>query len=46
MKKILIGLGVLLVLLVVAVLVGPSFYDWNQHKGRSPRRRARRRAAT
>ncbi|HVR68063.1 MAG TPA: AsmA family protein [Verrucomicrobiae bacterium] len=32
MKKILIGLGVLLVLLVVAVLVGPSFYDWNQHK--------------
>ena len=26
MKKFLIGLGVLLVLLVVAVLVGPSFY--------------------
>ncbi len=32
MKKFLIGLGVLLVLLVIAVLVGPSFYDWNQHK--------------
>ncbi len=33
MKKILIGIGVLLVLLVAAVLVGPSFYDWNRHKG-------------
>jgi uncharacterized protein involved in outer membrane biogenesis len=32
MKKFLIGLGVLVVLLIVAVLVGPSFYDWNQHK--------------
>jgi uncharacterized protein involved in outer membrane biogenesis len=32
MKKFFIGLGVLLVLLVIAVLVGPSFYDWNQHK--------------
>jgi uncharacterized protein involved in outer membrane biogenesis len=32
MKKVLIGLGVLLVLLVVAVVVGPSFYDFNQHK--------------
>ncbi|HUL07072.1 MAG TPA: AsmA family protein [Candidatus Acidoferrum sp.] len=33
MKKILIGIGVLLVLLVVAVLVGPSFFDWNRYKG-------------
>ena len=33
MKKILIGLGVLLVLLVVAVLVGPSFFNWNSYKG-------------
>ena len=33
MKKILIGIGVLLVLLVVAVLVGPSFFDWNKYKG-------------
>ncbi|HZF35900.1 MAG TPA: AsmA family protein, partial [Candidatus Angelobacter sp.] len=33
MKKILIGIGALLVLLVAAVLVGPSFYDWNRHKG-------------
>jgi len=33
MKKVLIGIGVLLVLLVAAVLVGPSFYDWNRHKG-------------
>jgi uncharacterized protein involved in outer membrane biogenesis len=33
MKKILIGIGVLLVLLIVAVLVGPSFFDWNRYKG-------------
>jgi uncharacterized protein involved in outer membrane biogenesis len=33
MKKVLIGIGVLLVLLVVAVLVGPSFFDWNSYKG-------------
>ena len=33
MKKVLIGIGVLLVLLVAAALVGPSFYDWNRHKG-------------
>src|SRR5215510_6255576 len=32
MKKILIGIGVLLVLIVAALLIGPSFYDWNQHK--------------
>ena len=32
MKKILIGFGVLLVLIVAALLIGPSFYDWNQHK--------------
>ncbi|MGH6960945.1 MAG: AsmA family protein, partial [Dongiaceae bacterium] len=33
MKKILIGIGVLLALLVAAVLVGPSFFDWNSYKG-------------
>src|SRR5262245_5544418 len=33
MKKVLIGIGVLLVLLVVAVLVGPGFVDWNSYKG-------------
>jgi len=33
MKKILIGIGALLVLLVAAVLVGPNFYDWNRYKG-------------
>ena len=32
MKKVLIGFGVLLVLIIVALLIGPSFYDWNQHK--------------
>jgi uncharacterized protein involved in outer membrane biogenesis len=32
MKKVLIGIGVLLVLLIVAVLVGPSFVDWNGYK--------------
>jgi len=33
MKKILIGIGAVLVLLVAAVLVGPSFFDWNRYKG-------------
>lgn len=33
MKKLLIGFVVLLVLAVVAVLVGPSFVDWNSYKG-------------
>jgi uncharacterized protein involved in outer membrane biogenesis len=32
-KKLLIGLGVLLALLVLAALVAPSFLDWNQYKG-------------
>ena len=31
-KKLLIGLGGLVVLLLVAVLVVPSFIDWNQYK--------------
>ena len=33
MKKIVIALVVLVVLLVGAVLVGPSFIDWNSYKG-------------
>lgn len=33
LKKILIGLAVLVVLLVGAVLVVPSFVDWNAYKG-------------
>jgi uncharacterized protein involved in outer membrane biogenesis len=34
MKKLLIGVGVLLVVLVAAVLIGPSFIDWNQYRDR------------
>ena len=34
LKKILIGLGVLVLLLVAAVLVGPRFVDWNAYKPR------------
>ncbi len=34
MRKVLIALGVVLVLLVAAVLVGPSLVDWNAHKDR------------
>ena len=30
-KKILIGLGVLIGLLLVAILVGPHFVDWNRY---------------
>lgn len=33
MKKILIGIGVLFGLAIGAVLVGPSFVDWNSYKG-------------
>src|SRR5262244_1839918 len=33
MKKILVGIGVIFALLLVAALVGPSFYDWNRYKG-------------
>ncbi|MBL4720392.1 MAG: AsmA family protein [Alphaproteobacteria bacterium] len=33
MKKILIGLGGLFMLLVAAVLIGPSLIDWNAYKG-------------
>ena len=33
MKKIVIALVVPVVLLVGAVLVGPSFIDWNSYKG-------------
>lgn len=32
MKKVLIGLGALVVLALAAVLVGPSFIDWNSYK--------------
>lgn len=32
MKKLLIGLGVLIVLLVAGALIGPSFVDWNRYK--------------
>lgn len=32
MKKVLIGLGAVVVLVIVAILVGPSFYDWNSLK--------------
>lgn len=32
-RKLLIGFGVLAVLLVAAVLVGPSLIDWNKYKG-------------
>ena len=34
LKKILIGLGVVVLLLVAAVLVGPRFVDWNTYKPR------------
>jgi uncharacterized protein involved in outer membrane biogenesis len=34
LKKLLIGLGVLLLLAVVAVAVGPRFVDWNAYKPR------------
>ena len=34
MKKLGFALLGLLVLLIAAVLVGPSFVDWNEHKGR------------
>jgi len=34
LKKILIGLGVLVLLLVIAVAVGPRFVDWNAYKPR------------
>src|SRR5215472_10253543 len=34
LKKILIGLGVLVLLLVIAVGVGPRFVDWNAYKPR------------
>ena len=33
MKKILIGIVVLLAVAIAAVLVGPSFVDWNSYKG-------------
>ena len=33
MKKIVIALALLVVLLVAAVLIGPSFIDWNSYKG-------------
>lgn len=32
MRKVLIGLGAVVVLVIVAVLVGPGFYDWNSLK--------------
>lgn len=32
MKKLLIGIGALVVLVIAAALVGPSFYDWNSLK--------------
>ena len=34
MKKLFYGLLGLLVLVVAAALIGPSFVDWNAHKGR------------
>jgi len=34
LKKLLIGLGVVVLLLVAAVLVGPRFVDWNAYKPR------------
>ena len=34
LKKILIGLGAVVLLLVAAVLVGPRFVDWNTYKPR------------
>ena len=34
MKKILIGIGVVLVILVAVVLIGPNFIDWSGQKGR------------
>ncbi len=34
LKKILIGLGVLILLLVLAVAIGPRFVDWNAYKTR------------
>lgn len=33
MKKVLIGLAVVVVLVVAGVLAAPSFIDWNQYKG-------------
>ena len=32
MKKVLIGIGVLVVLAIAAILVAPSFVDWNSYK--------------
>ncbi len=37
MRKLFYGIGALLVILVAAVLVGPSFIDWNSHKGQVER---------
>ena len=34
MKKILIGVGVLVVLLIAGALIAPNFIDWNAQKGR------------
>ncbi|NQZ13335.1 MAG: AsmA family protein [Alphaproteobacteria bacterium] len=34
MKKIILAVFTLLILLVIGLLVGPSFIDWNQHKAR------------
>ena len=34
MKKLLIGLGILLVVVIAALLVGPSFVNWNDHKAK------------
>lgn len=33
MRKLLIGVGAVIVLLVAAVLIGPSLVDWNKYKG-------------
>jgi uncharacterized protein involved in outer membrane biogenesis len=43
MKKVLIGVAALVVLAVAAILVGPSFVDWNRYK---PEIAARAKAAT
>ena len=43
MKKVLIGIAALVVLAVAAILVGPSFVDWNRYK---PEIAARAKAAT
>ena len=32
MKKLLIGIAVLLVVVIAALLIGPSFVNWNNHK--------------